>query len=153
MKNFNIKISDLSNNIPTDFNFIIGKEFFSEFEDSEIHNGKIEVNMNITKNHSDLRIETDVEGEVILTCELCLEEYNQELYFEDDVYLNLLDAASDVAELLSFDKNKHEINVARLIYDCVLLALPINHRHIDDDNGNPTCKSEIIDKIKRYIIN
>ena len=151
--NFNIKISDLANNTPTNFDFIVGNDFFVSFEDTDIQDGNVNADLILTKNNSDLLIEIIIDGYVSLICDRCLEIYQQDVYFEDEVFINTINFDDKENNVISFDKNRFNVNVARLIYDSVQLSLPIKHTHPEDKNDNPTCNPNVLDNFKKYIIN
>ena len=151
--NFNIKISDLANNMPTNFDFIVENNFFASFEDADIQGGNVKADLILTRNNSDLLIEIIIDGYVSLICDRCLEIYQQNVYFEDEIFINTINFDEKNDTVILFDKNKFNVNVARLIYDSVLLSLPIKHTHSEDENDNPTCNPSVLENLKKYLIN
>lgn len=154
LKEYNIKLTDLEENKSYFYDYAVGMNFFTFFEEKEIKDGKISAQIIVIKNSNNLIFEIIVKGNVILVCDRCLDEYEQPVDFKDTVFAKELDdPQNDNSDIIYLGKKTTEINIAKFIYDTILLALPIKHNHLEDENGNFSCNPLVMEKIKKYIIN
>ena len=56
-----------------------------------------------------------------------------------------------VNELIIINESENHINVAHYIYENIMLSLPYQLIHPDDNNGNPGCNSEILSKLNNHL--
>ena len=113
------------------FNYKIGSEFFNSFEYSEIKDGNLNVSLSLDKSATMMVANFNIEGTVVLECDICLgelekeikREYRQIFKFSDDEDLKLDDEITFVSSL------EFEINVAPFIVEFVNLSKPNKSSH------------------------
>ena len=113
-----------------EFSFHLDKAFFTNMENSDVHVADLEVQLSVVYNGEYYDCTFHITGEVVLICDRCLDDLHQPIdaayhvtvrYGED-----YNDEADDVLEIPDSDSN---LNVAYMVYDTVVLAIPIKHVH------------------------
>lgn len=135
------------------FDFDIDNTFFALFEESEVKQGQLKVQLELTKQSTLLILSFSTKGKVRLTCDRCLEEYDQEISNESKLYVKFGQEAEDLDDnIIVLPFEEHQINVAQYIYELVILGLPIKRVHPNDKKGNSTCDPEMLAKLDEYLI-
>lgn len=134
------------------FEFEIDDKFFDKFENSEVRKGSIKADVTLTKQTSLMIINFVIKGHVELTCDRCLELYNQKIKSENKLFVKFgleEEEMSDDVIVISFEE--HQINIAQYIYEMIILNLPIKRVH-PTIKGKTGCNPEMVEKLKEYLI-
>lgn len=131
------------------FHYSIDSAFFQEFETSPISDGQFEVELIFEKsNFFDLTFIID--GFITAECDRCTETFEMEFsgthpllvkFTENVEYEQELTSESD-DDLIYLSRNETHLNVAQYIYEFIVLSMPLQKVHPDDDEGNPGCEIE-----------
>ena len=112
------------------FTYHLGQEFFDNMENTDIHGADLNVELRVKCAAESYDLAFAITGEVVLLCDRCLDE----LPFPIDAHYHVrveygegYDDAGD--DLLIIPYSDAYLNVAYLIYDTVVLAIPIKHVH------------------------
>jgi len=135
------------------FDFEINKEFFEQFEGSEIQEGSLtaHIEMDRRKTHLDLLIK--IKGEVLICCDRCLDMFLQPLESENRLLVKFgKDDGITDPDILLVDAGEHELDIKQDLYEYILLALPIKRIHPDDEAGKSSCSPEMLKKLKEHIV-
>jgi uncharacterized protein len=135
------------------FDFEINKEFFEQFEESEIQEGSLtaHVEMDRRKTHLDLLIK--IRGKVLVCCDRCLEMFLQPIESENRLLVKFgKDDGNRDPDILLLDPGEHELDMKQDLYEYILLALPIKKIHPIDQNGMSTCSPEMLKKLKEHMV-
>jgi len=133
--------------------FEIGKEFFEQFEESEVKEGCLIANIEIDKksSHSDLVIR--ISGSVRICCDRCLEMFFQPVDCVNRLLIKFGKSMEDSdPDILSVPADENELDLKQHIYEFIHLALPIKRVHPDDKNGNSTCDPVMLKKLEKLIV-
>lgn len=151
LSQYNISFSGLKEGTHF-FDFTADQHFFAEFEQSEIENGNIQIKVELEKRSTYLKLTFTLKGEVELICDRCLEGYLQPIKGRNVILVKFSETESDEGdEIIYIHPGSHQIEVAQLIYEFIVLSIPIRHVHPDDQNGNTLCDPEMLKKINEYI--
>jgi uncharacterized protein len=129
--------------------FEIGKEFFEQFEESEIKEGSLiaVVEMDKRSSHADVLIR--ISGRVRISCDRCLEMFFHPVNCENKLLVKFGKSLEDTdPDIISLAADEHELDLKQAIYEFVHLALPIRRVHPDDKKGNSTCDPEMMKKLE-----
>ena len=130
-----------------------GKEFFVDFENSEIIDADIDVRIDVEKVRRD-RVDVDchIDGSVTVTCDRCLG--NLVLPVNADAVLSLHLGSVGETEDGTYEEDGREIvnlpaadtdyDMAQIVYDYVCLSLPIQRFHPEGE-----CDPEVAGRIGR----
>jgi len=135
------------------FDYEVEDKFFSEFEGGIVEEGKVTVRITLEKQSSLMILGFDVEGNVHVQCDRCLEMYDQPIKSHERIFVKFGEKEfNEGDDVIWVSVNDYQLNVAQLIYEFVCLAVPIKKVHPDDENGNSTCEPEMIEKLDKYIV-
>lgn len=119
-----------------DFRWRVGKEFFEHFENSEILAADLDVEVSAEKSGHFIGVDCDVNGEVTVTCDRCLEELRipVETGFRLSVKFGKEPADSDDAtdgerEIVWLPESDADLDLGQVVYDYVCLYLPVQRVH------------------------
>lgn len=131
------------------FDFEIGKEFFESFEYSDIQECKVKVDMSMEKSSTMMVLLFDVNGNINNPCDRCLEEvelpiegnYRQVVKFSD------FEEESQDDEIIILPSAEYEIDVKKLIYDFIMLSIPLKRAHEEGE-----CDEELANELNAYLV-
>ena len=134
-----------------DFN--IGKEFFEQFEESEVKEGSLVASISMDKRSTHLDLVISISGNISTYCDRCLGMYLQPVFSENRLLVkfgkNVEDSDPDI---LSLPVNEHELNLKQHLYEYIQLSLPIKRIHPLDINGNSMCDPDMLEKLKDFLV-
>ncbi len=133
------------------FDFFVDDRFFAEFEESEITKGSVNIQVKLEKRATYLRLTFVFKGKVELLCDRCLEYYSQTVKGNNPMLVKFSETETDDGdEVIFIHPGSHQVEVARLIYEFIVLSIPIRHVHPDGKNGESRCNPEMLHKLDEY---
>ena len=136
-----------------DFVFDVDKRFFDDFEGSEINEGKIKVFVNLTKTVNFLELNFRLEGNVLVTCDRCLDEFELPIEYLTKLYVKFGDVTDDQNdEIIMLSYSEGELDIKQFIYEYIHLSLPYKRVHPNDKKGKSTCNAEMLKKLGEYTV-
>jgi len=116
-----------------EFSFDIDDAFLSNFEDNHIVNkGNLKVDLLLSKEANLINASFDIKGKVELTCDRSLELYDQDLSTEQKILYKYGPEEVEIDEdIIMITRDTPSINVAQLIYEFIILAIPAKKIHPD----------------------
>lgn len=116
--------------------FEIGDSFFQNFEDNEIvRKGNLAIRVNLNKGANVIELNFHIKGTVQLTCDRSLEVFDHPLDFSEKMIYKYGAEEQEIDEdVYMITRDTPSINVAQLIYEFILLALPAKKIHPDYRN-------------------
>lgn len=134
------------------FTFKADDAFFQSYERGEIKGGEVNVKVTLLKKKTSMLLNFDLSGTVKLTCDRCLELYEQPIAISDEILVNYSDETNfdTNSDAVTLSRDADSIDVSSFIYEYSHFALPIAHYHPDDADGNPTCNPKMIELIDKY---
>ena len=116
-----------------EFTFKVDDGFFSHFDPNDfVSQGDLTIEVLINKQSSLIEAYFEIKGTVKLTCDRSLEEFDFPLSsFEKIIYKYGPEEQELSEDLFMITQDTQSINVAQLIYEFILLALPAKKIHPD----------------------
>lgn len=113
-----------------EFDYTIDKQFFVNMEYADVRDADLAVHLTVDYHHDIYRLSFDIVGTVTLLCDRCLDDlvlpidttYNINVEYGDDY-----DDESD--DLLIIPRSDNDLNVAYMLFDTIVLQIPIKHVH------------------------
>lgn len=121
----------------------VDDDYFAALEGAEIQKGRVDVAMSIRKASDSFDLTIKTEGQVIVTCDRCLEEMEQDVAGESHFKVRLGKEPVEDDELIVVDENEGILDTAWLIYETIALAVPIKHVHAPGK-----CNAAMIEKLQ-----
>ncbi|MBR8535087.1 DUF177 domain-containing protein [Carboxylicivirga sediminis] len=135
------------------FNYEIGAEFFELFEQPLIEKGNVKAEVELGKSSALLTLTFKIKGEIDTVCDNCLEALTLPIENESLMYIKFGEEYDEpTEEIIVLPHDEHEINVAQLLYEFICVALPIRHVHPEDEDGNVTCDTDMLDQLDNYLV-
>ena len=122
-----------------EFSWMVGKEFFESFENSEIIDAELDVTAVVEKSGRYVGVDCDVVGKVVVECDRCLEEL--EMPVDVEIMLSVKygeeesseDPHEGEREVIFVPETDAELDMSQIVYDYVCLALPMQRVHPDGE--------------------
>ena len=133
------------------FDFDVDKAFFDEFEGNEISDGRVEVAINLQRHSTMLELEFEIDGEVEVPCDHCLDRFFLPISFEGKLFVRITDSIpedNDNDEVWFVSSNEHDINLAQYIYESICLSLPIQRYHGVLGTSSADCDQDMLEKLR-----
>ncbi len=130
------------------FVFKINKEFFDLIEYTELSNSNMKVDFELNKMSSMLVLKFVSNGTVELVCDRCLDEFDYQIDFDETIYIKFGEENQEIeADVIFLERGSNEIDILELIYQLIMVNLPIKKIHPDDVDGNSTCNPKMLERI------
>ncbi|MCL1821438.1 MAG: DUF177 domain-containing protein [Prolixibacteraceae bacterium] len=134
-----------------EFGFNIGKPFFENFGNSLVEDGDVHIRLVLEKRTTFMVLHINVSGEVLLNCDRCLELYGQPIENTAKLYVKFDENQEDSGDdIIWLTPDEYQFNVAQLIYEYVITAVPLRHVHPHGKDGKRTCDPLMVEKLKEY---
>ena len=141
---FIIPLSGLSTGV-NEFSWLVGKEFFESFENSEVLDASLDVDVRVEKSGRYVGVDCNVTGDVTVECDRCLEDLV--IPMDIDIMLTVKygdEESSDEhqpgeREVIFVPEDSPELELGQIVYDYVCISLPIQRMH---DEGE--CNEEVV---------
>lgn len=141
-----IKFSGLKEGIHC-FNYELGNKFFKKFEYYDFLDAKLLANLELEKKPTLLNLKFSFSGEIEVQCDVSMESFNMDLNTNYSVVIKFKDNITSSDDKVVFlPSGSHSIDVSRMIYESIILAVPQKKVHPGIENGS--LKSEIAEKLK-----
>ncbi len=116
-----------------EFPFDIDEEFLQHFEGNDIaSNGKLSATITLVKRAALIEALFDIKGRVELTCDRSLEPFDHPLKIHQRVLYKYGPEEKEInEEVYVITKDTVSINVAQLIFEFIVLAIPAKKIHPD----------------------
>lgn len=131
------------------FDYQIDKRFFDLFDGGIAFDGDMQVKVELEKQSALMVLWFHASGTVKIQCDRCLELYDQPIGCDNKVYVKYgEDDFEDGDDVIWVDVSEHQINIAQMIYDFIILAIPFRQIHPKDKDGKRLCNPEMLKKLK-----
>jgi uncharacterized metal-binding protein YceD (DUF177 family) len=134
------------------FDFDIDGNFFRHFEESPIHDCKVHVRLEFEKKETFFALSFFVDGWVRTECDRCLIPFNKEIFGDYNCYIKFAEdpsALGDRDEVIFISRDETIIDVSQLIYEYIILCLPMQRLGCEKPGEEPQCNKEVL----KYITN
>ena len=152
---FKLRLAGVANG-KYSFSIVCNKTFFDNNNISDILDGTVAVNINMDKSDKMLRLDFHFNGEVTAECSRCLDPVSLDIDFESQLIVNLVpiipeDFEND-DEIWMINEKEYDLDVYQYIYESIVLSLPTQILHPDDEEGNSTCNPDFLDTLAQYSV-
>ncbi|MFC3881580.1 YceD family protein [Algoriphagus namhaensis] len=133
-----------------EIDFTIDDQFFSHFEDNEIvDKGDLAVRVKMDIGANLIEVDFEINGQVELTCDRSLEKFDYPLDIQQTMIYKFGGEEKEINEdVYMITRDTPSINIAQLLYEFILLAIPTKRIHPDYknelDNDDPEIQGGFI---------
>lgn len=104
--------------------------FFKEFEQDIIEGGRFKVKVLLEKNATFIRLNLDITSQLRLQCDRSLDIFEEEFSSREMHIFKFGSTAAEMSEDLEvIPFGTHKINIANLLFDYILLQVPMKKLH------------------------
>ena len=133
--------------------FEIDKEFFEQFEESEVKEGSLLANIEMDKRTTHIDLIIRVSGSVRISCDRCLEMFSQPVSSENRILVKFGKSIDDIdPDIISVSLDENELDLQQQLYEFIMLALPIKRVHPADKKGKSVCDPVMLKKLEELLI-
>lgn len=133
-----------------EFEFPITQSFFDLFEfEQDFQNPDLKIQLVLEKKNNFLELFFELSGSVEVNCDLTNEPYREKLNGKSQIIVNFgeeLDDSDD--EVWIIPRGEFQINIAQVVYELTLLALPLKRIHPDVKTGKS--HSKMLELLEKY---
>ena len=132
------------------FNYSIDDRFFEKFEKPEFKQANIDVKLNLDKKSGIFLLRFDINGKILIPCDRCGDEFEMTLWDEFELVVKIIDdelvakKTEEDAEIGYIGRSESLLDVSTWIYEFIILSVPIQHIHPDDEQGKSTCNQQAL---------
>ena len=120
-------------------------DFFSAVQGSEIKQGMLDVALRVKRTSGAYELEFQLQGEVEVTCDRCLESMNQPIDAFCTLRVVMGEDFVDDGDVVVIPEREGVINVAWNIYEFAALQIPLRHVHPDCEALSESSEEERVD--------
>lgn len=128
-----------------EFNYHLDGAFFNGIGQSEVRDASVETTLKVAHDHEGIyHLTAECRGWLVIPCDRCLGDLRHAVNADYAVTVQLGEEYDDSSDdLLQVPKTWHELDVAPLIRDTVLLTIPVMHTHEPEE-----CDEEMLSHLK-----
>ena len=128
-----------------EFHFEVDDAFFQSFENAEITKGHCGVNIQMERAETQLDLQIQIDGEVVVPCDRCLDDCLIPIHFSGELVVRISNEMGEYdGEVMWVLPSEDEVDLAQYIYESVVLSLPYRRVHAEGE-----CNPEML---KRFNI-
>ena len=127
------------------YTYRVTDEFFASIDAPAIRKGSLGVRLLVKKNHDVYELSFQIEGTVVVSCDRCLDDMDIPVDVETTLKAKKASSVED-DDMIGIPENEECINVGWLIYECIVLNLPLTHAH---EEGK--CNQAMMDVLKEHL--
>lgn len=142
LKQFSLPIKGLKMGLH-DYAYNIDKSFFSSFEDSPYADGNISAELNLEKKHDHLVFSVILDGSLMMDCDRCTDAIAFPIDSSFGILIKYDVEEREEEEVIYINPESSEFNCASLLYEAILLSLPL--LKTCDDVENKDCNPDVLD--------
>ena len=131
----------------TDYQYVINDSFFGDRDYSEVKKGIVNLHLGIEKMETMFVLTMNFEGKVVLQCDRCGDDYEQAVDDSAEIYLKYgAEKGDEDEDVIIITKDDSEFDLSDLIYEYIILSLPIHRTHDDES----LCNQEVLAKLHNF---
>lgn len=135
------------------FSISCNNEFFELAKISNIEDGDLKLQVEMSKTEKLVDVRCHFEGFVVAPCDRCLLPVTLPMDMDERLIVKLVPSVEegendDDDDIWVMDENTYELDIFQFVYESIFLAMPISVMHEDDENGNSTCDPTVLKKLE-----
>jgi uncharacterized metal-binding protein YceD (DUF177 family) len=136
-----------------DFSFVVDKPFFESYEHLEIPDGHVDVRVELTRKVSFLELAVDLNGEIQVQCDRCLEYFGLPVSYSGHLVVRFSETEKEPDdEVIFLHPEESQINLKHYLYECISLSIPMRKVHPDLPNGTSGCDPDMLKRLGDMLI-
>ena len=146
---YNIAFKGLSEG-SHEFDYLIERNFFEYFAGGIADDGNVNVKVILEKQSAFMVLWFHISGTVKIQCDRCLDLFDQPIENENKIFIKYGEQNFEEGDdVIWVGQGDNQINVAKLIYDFIILSIPIKHIHPERTDGKSKCNPDMLEKLNK----
>ena len=114
----------------TNLEYDLNDSFFAALDGAQLEHGALHVSVSIRKAAGLFELLFHTEGDVTVSCDLCLDDMQQPISADNRLLVKLGEETNtEDDELITVSEDSGVLDLSWFIYEFVMLAIPIKHVH------------------------
>jgi len=130
------------------FAFELGPDFFAQFEQTLIQDGRLHADVDLTKTELLLTLDFHITGTVRLICDRSLDEFDQPIDVQHQLLVRFGDREIELDDdVLQITPDTQTLPIAQHLFDYIGLAIPMKKLHPrfqNEPDENPEADAKLI---------
>ena len=147
MKHFSIPNKGLKDGSHS-FRFDVEENFFRHFGNEEMQQCKIIVLLDLEKQPGVDTLVFEIDGNAVFPCDRCLVEIDIPIKGNYNILMKLGEEEDSNEEVMYIHPETSILSLAQLIYEYIILSVPIIKNIECEEMTPPPCDMDILDKIE-----
>jgi uncharacterized metal-binding protein YceD (DUF177 family) len=136
-----------------DFEFILGKPFFTECEYLEVPDGMVAAHVVLTRKPTFLDLDINLSGSLQVLCDRCLDYFEMDVDFAGHLVVRFSEQVEEGDdEIIFLNPEDNQLDMKHYFYECISVSLPYRKVHPDLPDGKSGCDPEMLKKLKDHLI-
>ncbi|MCQ2066556.1 MAG: DUF177 domain-containing protein [Bacteroidaceae bacterium] len=127
------------------YEWLVDSDFFAALDVEDIRRGRVSVQLTVTKASGQFNLSFTLNGSVVVPCDRCLDDMDQEIDTTGELKVRLGADFADDGDVVVVPEQDGTVNVAWYIYEFISLAVPIKHVHAPGK-----CNKEMTEQLSRH---
>ena len=128
LKPYKIELHGLKEGVNI-LNFKLTDDFFNDIDADIVRKGDLDLCVNIERKSNLFEVLFDIKGEVVVPCDLCLDDMLQPIDTENRLVVKFGKEYSEDDDLVVVDEDEGILDISWFIYEFIVLNIPIKHVH------------------------
>jgi uncharacterized metal-binding protein YceD (DUF177 family) len=148
LRQFSIPFKGLKDGIH-EYKFEINESFYKAFEEAPLENSDLIVNLRLEKKPDHMLLFFSNHGTIETDCDRCTARINLPLKFENRFIVKFDENEREEDELVYIHPESHHLDVSKLIYDQILLAIPLIKVYACENESPRPCNKKVLDILNK----
>ncbi len=134
---------------PQNIIYDIDDAFMQERGGDELYKDwKAKVNLLFDKHENFFMLKFDIDGQVTIPCDRCGDDFVFKLWDEFKLIIKLTGETDEDSEeddeVVFIPRSETVIDISTWIYEFMMLSIPLQHIHPDNEDGTPGCNPQAL---------
>ena len=126
------------------FDFQIDSTFFKHFKGAPIEEGEFEVSLLFDKRPDMFVLHFDIDGWMAAECDRCLVDIQLPVKDQQQLIIKFSEEVSEDPLVEHISKDTQQLNVAKYVYEFIILSMPITKVYDCENDEKPPCDEEML---------
>ena len=146
LKRFTINYASLADGEHL-FEYQVDNKFLKHFETALVQEANIAVQLSMLKFMNSLELNFKINGSVLVPCDVCIEEFDLEIVGQERIAMKIVNEIppnNDEYNIIYLEESSSSVNIAEMLYELIMLSIPMKKVHPLDENSQATCDASIL---------
>ncbi len=135
-----------------DYAFEISLDIFNETPYDHLQLKSAQAVCKLEKKENSMELHTTMKASLEFNCDRCGDLFPSDIEFEENLIIKSgTEKMMETDDILILAPNDHKIELKDLFYEWIIVHLPIQRIHPEDEDGEPTCSPEKLERVQQML--